>query len=144
MNLRGKLLVLMRAFLHSAAIAGIILIAASWFGVFFISSVEREKAVEESVKQADSLRRGVDLLIATPGRLSDHVRQGTCFLDDVAITALDEADQMADMGFLPQVRDILDLIEWANGPATSKWGAVRAAAGHPLIPRRRHPSRPRR
>jgi superfamily II DNA/RNA helicase len=60
-------------------------------------------------KQADQLRRGVDLLIATPGRLSDHVRQGTCVLDEVQFTALDEADQMADMGFMPQVRAILDL-----------------------------------
>jgi superfamily II DNA/RNA helicase len=60
-------------------------------------------------KQAEQLRRGVDLLIATPGRLSDHVRQGTCVLDEVAFTALDEADQMADMGFMPQVRAILDL-----------------------------------
>lgn len=62
-------------------------------------------------RQVDSLRRGVDLLIATPGRLSDHVRQGTCSLDDVVLTALDEADQMADMGFLPQVREILDLVD---------------------------------
>ena len=62
-------------------------------------------------RQVDSLRRGVDLLIATPGRLSDHVRQGTVVLDDVMITALDEADQMADMGFLPQVREILDLVD---------------------------------
>ncbi|MGH3492271.1 MAG: DEAD/DEAH box helicase, partial [Sciscionella sp.] len=60
-------------------------------------------------RQADALRRGVDLLIATPGRLSDHVRQGTCVLSDVQYTTLDEADQMADMGFLPQVRDIMDL-----------------------------------
>ncbi|MPY99768.1 MAG: DEAD/DEAH box helicase [Actinophytocola sp.] len=61
------------------------------------------------VRQADALKRGVDLLIATPGRLSDHVRQGTCTLSDVGFVALDEADQMADMGFLPQVREILDL-----------------------------------
>ncbi|WP_036875902.1 DEAD/DEAH box helicase [Prauserella rugosa] len=60
-------------------------------------------------RQADALSRGVDLLIATPGRLSDHVRQGTCVLDEVDFVALDEADQMADMGFLPQVREILDL-----------------------------------
>ncbi|MGC7097601.1 DEAD/DEAH box helicase [Amycolatopsis lurida] len=60
-------------------------------------------------RQADALQRGVDLLIATPGRLSDHVRQGTCVLGDVNFVALDEADQMADMGFLPQVREILDL-----------------------------------
>lgn len=62
-------------------------------------------------RQVDGLRRGVDLLIATPGRLSDHVRQGTCVLSDVTCIALDEADQMADMGFLPQVRDIMDLID---------------------------------
>nr|WP_245900594.1 DEAD/DEAH box helicase [Prauserella shujinwangii] len=60
-------------------------------------------------KQADALAKGVDLLIATPGRLSDHVRQGTCALDQTEFVALDEADQMADMGFLPQVREILDL-----------------------------------
>jgi superfamily II DNA/RNA helicase len=61
-------------------------------------------------RQVDQLERGIDLLIATPGRLSDHVRQGTCVLDDVRFVALDEADQMADMGFLPQVREILDLV----------------------------------
>ncbi|WP_253778808.1 DEAD/DEAH box helicase [Goodfellowiella coeruleoviolacea] len=62
-------------------------------------------------RQVDALRRGVDLLIATPGRLSDHVRQGTCVLSDVRFTALDEADQMADMGFMPQVRAIMDLTD---------------------------------
>ncbi|QUH04428.1 DEAD/DEAH box helicase [Saccharopolyspora erythraea] len=61
-------------------------------------------------RQADTLRRGVDVLVATPGRLSDHVRQGTCVLSEVERTALDEADQMADMGFLPQVRELLDLV----------------------------------
>jgi superfamily II DNA/RNA helicase len=61
-------------------------------------------------KQTEQLERGIDLLIATPGRLSDHVRQGTCVLDDVRFVTLDEADQMADMGFLPQVRAILDLV----------------------------------
>ena len=60
-------------------------------------------------RQADALARGVDLLIATPGRLSDHVRQGTANLGDCNFIALDEADQMADMGFMPQVREILDL-----------------------------------
>nr|WP_143187319.1 DEAD/DEAH box helicase [Rhodococcus maanshanensis] len=58
-------------------------------------------------KQVEQLRRGVDILVATPGRLGDHLRQGTCVLDEVEITALDEADQMADMGFLPEVRSIL-------------------------------------
>ncbi|WP_019818402.1 DEAD/DEAH box helicase, partial [Saccharomonospora saliphila] len=59
-------------------------------------------------RQAEALDRGVDLLIATPGRLSDHLRQGTCSLDAADMVTLDEADQMADMGFLPQVRDLLD------------------------------------
>jgi superfamily II DNA/RNA helicase len=63
------------------------------------------------VRQVDALRLGVDLLIATPGRLSDHVRQGTAILSDIGFAAIDEADQMADMGFLPQVREILDLTQ---------------------------------
>jgi superfamily II DNA/RNA helicase len=61
-------------------------------------------------RQVDTLRRGVDVLVATPGRLADHVRQGTCDLSEVERTALDEADQMADMGFLPQVRELLDMV----------------------------------
>ncbi len=60
-------------------------------------------------RQAAELNRGVDLLIATPGRLTDHTDQRTCDLSEVTVTALDEADRMADMGFLPQVRRILDL-----------------------------------
>ena len=54
-------------------------------------------------RQADALRRGVDIVIATPGRLNDLVNRGDCRLDRVVLTVLDEADQMADMGFLPQV-----------------------------------------
>ncbi|MCQ9677492.1 DEAD/DEAH box helicase [Corynebacterium sp. BF-R-2] len=56
-----------------------------------------------------SLARPVDLLVATPGRAQDLIDQGKLFFDDVTITALDEADQMADMGFLPQVRKLLKL-----------------------------------
>lgn len=59
-------------------------------------------------RQADRLARGVDLLIATPGRLQDLILQGSADLSDVLITALDEADHMADMGFLPQVTKLLD------------------------------------
>ncbi len=59
-------------------------------------------------RQADRLARGVDLLIATPGRLADLIAQGSADLSDVMITALDEADHMADMGFLPQVTKLLD------------------------------------
>jgi superfamily II DNA/RNA helicase len=60
-------------------------------------------------RQAAELQRGVDLLVATPGRLTDHTGQRTCDLSAVEVTAIDEADRMADMGFLPQVRAILDL-----------------------------------
>ncbi|MBW8481819.1 DEAD/DEAH box helicase [Actinomadura parmotrematis] len=59
-------------------------------------------------KQIDALRRGVEILVATPGRLKDLMRQGACDLSDVEIVILDEADHMADMGFLPDVTDILD------------------------------------
>lgn len=59
-------------------------------------------------RQADRLARGVDLLIATPGRLEDLINQRCADLSDVRITALDEADHMADMGFLPQVTKLLD------------------------------------
>ncbi|MFR9805670.1 DEAD/DEAH box helicase [Pseudonocardia sp. RS010] len=59
-------------------------------------------------RQIDTLARGVDLLVATPGRLTDHLGEGTCDLSAVEITAIDEADRMSDMGFLPQVRRILD------------------------------------
>ena len=59
-------------------------------------------------RQIDALARGVDLLVATPGRLADHLGEGTCDLSAVEVTAIDEADRMSDMGFLPQVRRILD------------------------------------
>ncbi|MCW2898719.1 MAG: box helicase protein, partial [Streptosporangiaceae bacterium] len=61
-------------------------------------------------RQIDALRRGVEVLVATPGRLKDLIRQGACDLSDIAITVLDEADHMADMGFLPDVTDILDQV----------------------------------
>ncbi len=60
-------------------------------------------------KQVYALRRGVDVLVATPGRLADLIRQGECFLDDIEVVVLDEADQMADMGFLPEVTALLEL-----------------------------------
>lgn len=55
-----------------------------------------------------ALAAPVDVLVATPGRAQDLINQGKLSLDDVAVTAIDEADQMADMGFLPQVRKLLD------------------------------------
>jgi superfamily II DNA/RNA helicase len=58
-------------------------------------------------RQMDALRRGVEVIVATPGRLADLIERGACKLDDVEVTVLDEADQMADMGFLPEVTDLL-------------------------------------
>ncbi|HEY5833380.1 DEAD/DEAH box helicase [Streptomyces sp.] len=60
--------------------------------------------------QIYALERGVDILVATPGRLRDLINRGAAALDQVRIAVLDEADQMADMGFLPEVTEILDLI----------------------------------
>src|SRR5258708_30733534 len=98
----------------------------------------------------DALRRGVAVTIATPGRLLDHTGRGTCRLDKVKCLVLDEADRMLDMGFLPDVRRILDkcprerhtslfsatippeietLIRWAmKNPQTVEIGARRSPA----------------
>ncbi|WP_432128168.1 DEAD/DEAH box helicase [Streptomyces sp. bgisy082] len=62
-------------------------------------------------RQSSALRRGAEVLIATPGRLHDLIDRGDCRLDQVAVTVLDEADQMADMGFLPQVTKLLKQVE---------------------------------
>jgi superfamily II DNA/RNA helicase len=58
-------------------------------------------------RQIDALRRGVEVIVATPGRLADLIERGVCKLDSVEVTVLDEADQMADMGFLPEVTELL-------------------------------------
>ena len=60
--------------------------------------------------QIRELRRGVDVLVACPGRLIDLVERRAVELDGVEIVVIDEADRMADMGFLPQVRKLLDLV----------------------------------
>ncbi|CAM2177617.1 ATP-dependent RNA helicase RhlE [Paraburkholderia sacchari] len=60
--------------------------------------------------QSDELRRGVEILIATPGRLLDHVQQKTTSLGQVQMLVLDEADRMLDMGFLPDLQRILNLL----------------------------------
>ncbi|WP_405389874.1 DEAD/DEAH box helicase [Streptomyces sp. NBC_01102] len=61
-------------------------------------------------RQASALRGGAEVVVATPGRLKDLIERGDCKLDRVAITVLDEADQMADMGFMPQVTELLDQV----------------------------------
>jgi len=58
--------------------------------------------------QRKALRRGVDIVVACPGRLADLIRQGDADLSGVEVVVVDEADRMADMGFLPEVRRLLD------------------------------------
>lgn len=64
--------------------------------------------------QIEKLRRGVDILVATPGRLLDHAGQKTVDLSQIEILVLDEADRMLDMGFIHDIRKILALLP-ANG-----------------------------
>jgi superfamily II DNA/RNA helicase len=61
-------------------------------------------------RQAETLRAGVEIVIATPGRLNDLIQRGDVSVAEVSVAVLDEADQMADLGFLPQVERILDQI----------------------------------
>ncbi|MCX5394727.1 DEAD/DEAH box helicase [Streptomyces sp. NBC_00094] len=61
-------------------------------------------------RQVATLREGVEIVVATPGRLMDLVERRDCRLDQVRITVLDEADQMTDLGFMPQVTELLDQV----------------------------------
>ncbi|MFB9518867.1 DEAD/DEAH box helicase [Streptomyces cremeus] len=61
-------------------------------------------------KQAGALRGGAEIVVATPGRLKDLIDRGDCRLNQVDVCVLDEADQMADMGFMPQVTALLDQV----------------------------------
>ena len=101
-------------------------------------------------RQLDALKRGADIIVATPGRLLDHLERGTCHLNHVQHLVLDEADRMLDMGFLPDVRRIVQkcprerqtmlfsatippeiesLIRWAmRNPQTIEIGARRTPA----------------
>jgi ATP-dependent RNA helicase RhlE len=100
--------------------------------------------------QREALKKGVDVLVATPGRLLDLMQQGACRLDRVRFVVLDEADRMLDMGFLPDVKRIVQrcprdrhtslfsatippeietLIQWAmRSPQTIEIGARRSPA----------------
>ncbi|GGY30453.1 DEAD/DEAH box helicase [Streptomyces djakartensis] len=60
--------------------------------------------------QIYALEKGVDILVATPGRLRDIINRGACSLENVQIAVLDEADQMSDLGFMPEVTELLDQI----------------------------------
>jgi ATP-dependent RNA helicase RhlE len=101
-------------------------------------------------RQKEELQTGTDVLVATPGRLLDHIQQGIARLDKIEYVVLDEADRMLDMGFLPDVRRILEkcprkrhtalfsatvppqietLIQWAmHNPETIEIGARRSPA----------------
>lgn len=59
-------------------------------------------------RQTEALKTGVDVIVATPGRLLDHLEHGNCKLDRIQHLVLDEADRMLDMGFLPDVRRIIE------------------------------------
>ncbi|MDJ1133031.1 DEAD/DEAH box helicase [Streptomyces iconiensis] len=61
-------------------------------------------------RQSSALRTGAEVVVATPGRLKDLIERGDCRLNRVGITVLDEADQMTDMGFMPQVTALLDQV----------------------------------
>ncbi|MFJ6384091.1 DEAD/DEAH box helicase [Kitasatospora sp. NPDC092039] len=73
-------------------------------------------------RQAWLLNRGAEVVVATPGRLKDLIQRGDCQLDGVGVTVLDEADQMADMGFLPHVTELLDQV--AEGGQTMLFSAT--------------------
>ncbi|ONH56233.1 helicase [Frankia sp. CcI49] len=60
-------------------------------------------------RQISAMRRGVHLVVATPGRLTDLIERDACLLDEIEITVLDEADFMCDLGFLPAVKALLDM-----------------------------------
>ncbi len=101
-------------------------------------------------KQNDELKNGTDIIVATPGRLLDHMEQGNVKMDKIEFLVLDEADRMLDMGFLPDVRHIVErcprkrhtalfsatvppqietLIQWAmHDPETVEIGARRSPA----------------
>lgn len=87
-------------------------------------------------RQIRMLAQGLDIVIATPGRLNDLIERREVSMSAVRFVVLDEADQMADMGFLPQVRRILDLIE--ERPQTLLFSATLDGAIGELVERYQH------
>ncbi|MDP3790229.1 MAG: DEAD/DEAH box helicase, partial [Candidatus Omnitrophota bacterium] len=88
--------------------------------------------------QLQALRRNPRVLIATPGRLVDHMSQRTVLLADVSILVLDEADRMLDMGFMPQIEQILKYIpknrQTMLFSATIPAEVIKVAASHMKLP----------
>ena len=87
-------------------------------------------------RQINALRQGVDIVIATPGRLNDLLERGEMSVADVSFVVLDEADQMADMGFMPQVERILKQIE--GTPQTLLFSATLDGAIGTLVRKYQH------
>ena len=87
-------------------------------------------------RQINALRSGVDLIVATPGRLNDLLERGEMSVADVRFVVLDEADQMADMGFLPQVERILKQID--GNPQTLLFSATLDGAVGELVRKYQH------
>ncbi|MCH1509380.1 MAG: DEAD/DEAH box helicase [Akkermansiaceae bacterium] len=69
-------------------------------------------------KQDEDLKNGADIVVATPGRLIDHFFRGTMRFGAIKVLILDEVDRMLDMGFLPQVRKIINFCPWNNDEQT--------------------------
>lgn len=89
-------------------------------------------------KQMQVLRRNPHIIVATPGRLNDHIKRKTISLKEVKVLVLDEADMMLDMGFLPQVKEILSHVTQVHQTmlfsATMPVAIVRLASDHMALP----------
>ena len=82
--------------------------AASWSAKRTTADPMRSRASSDGIDQLDGLERKPDIILATPGRLLDHMEKGNISLANVKYLVLDEVDRMLDMGFLPDVRKIVN------------------------------------